>query len=68
MLEQDYSYEPYALVLPRGDADFRLAVNRELARLFRSGEITGILNYWFGAYGDPSVLLAAFVYLNSFPE
>jgi polar amino acid transport system substrate-binding protein/glutamate/aspartate transport system substrate-binding protein len=68
MLEQDYSYEPYALVLPRGDPDFRLAVNRELARLFRSGEISGLLNHWFGAYGNPSVLLAAFVYLNSFPE
>ena len=68
MLDQDYSYEPYALVLPRGDAEFRLAVNRELARLFRSGEITGILNYWFGAIGGPSVLLASMIYLNSIPE
>lgn len=68
MLEQDYSYEPYALVLPRGDADLRLAVNRELARLFRTGEIAEILNHWFGAIGNPSVLLAAMVYLNSIPE
>jgi hypothetical protein len=51
MLEEDYSYEPYALMLPRGDVDLRLAVNRELARLYRSGEIAQILNYWFGAIG-----------------
>ena len=68
MLEQDYSYEPYALVLPRGDADLRLVVNRELARLFRTGDIADILNHWFGAIGNPSVLLAAMVYLNSIPE
>lgn len=68
VLEQDYSYEPYAITLPRGDAGLRLAVNRELARLFRTGEISEILNYWFGAIGAPSVLLTAMVYLNSIPE
>jgi ABC-type amino acid transport substrate-binding protein len=68
MLEQDFSYEPYAITLPRGDAALRLAVNRELARLYRSGEISEILNHWFGAIGEPSVLLAAMVYLNSIPE
>lgn len=68
MLEQDFSYEPYAITLPRGDAGLRLAVNRELARLYRSGEISEILNHWFGAMGEPSVLLAAMVYLNSIPE
>jgi ABC-type amino acid transport substrate-binding protein len=68
MLEQDYSYEPYAITLPRGDADLRLAVNRELARLFRTGDISEVLNHWFGAIGAPSVLLTAMVYLNSIPE
>jgi len=68
VLEQDYSYEPYAITLPRGDAGLRLAVNRELARLFRTGEISEILNHWFGAIGAPSLLLTAMVYLNSFPE
>ena len=55
MLEQDFSFEPYAITLPRGDAGLRLAVNRELARLYRSGEISEILNHWFGAIGEPSV-------------
>jgi ABC-type amino acid transport substrate-binding protein len=68
MLEQDYSYEPYAIALPRGDADLRLAVNRELARLFRSGDISDVMNHWFGALGGPSLLLTAMVYLNSIPE
>jgi ABC-type amino acid transport substrate-binding protein len=68
MLEQDYSYEPYAIVLPRGDVDLRLTVNRELARLFRSGDISEMLNHWFGALGSPSLLLTAMVYLNSIPE
>ena len=68
MLEQDYSYEPYAIALPRGDSDLRLAVNRELARLFRSGDISEVMNYWFGALGGPSLLLTAMVYLNSIPE
>jgi len=68
MLEQDYSYEPYAIMVPRGDADLRLAVNRELARVFRSGEISDVLNHWFGALGTPSILLTSMVYLNSIPE
>jgi ABC-type amino acid transport substrate-binding protein len=68
MLEHDFSYEPYAITLPRGDAGLRLSVNRELARLYRTGEISEILNHWFGAIGEPSVLLAAMLYLNSTPE
>jgi len=68
MLDQDYSYEPNAIALPRGDSDLRLAVNRELARLFRSGDISDVMNTWFGALGTPTVLLTAMVYLNSIPE
>jgi hypothetical protein len=41
MLDQDYSYEPYAIALPRGDADLRLAVNRELARPVPHGRHLG---------------------------
>ena len=33
------SYEPYALVIPRTDPDFRHLVNSTLARLFRNGQI-----------------------------
>jgi ABC-type amino acid transport substrate-binding protein len=41
--------EPYALALPRGDSDFRLAVDRALSRVYRSREIGTIFASAFGA-------------------
>ena len=43
--------EQYALMLPRGDADMRLAVNRVLARLYRSREIEEIYQRSLGPLG-----------------
>lgn len=63
-----FSYEPYGLMLKRGDASFRLAVNRVLAKLYRSGEIAEIYKKWFGPLGDPSGVLLAMYILNSLPE
>lgn len=68
LLDEDYSVEPYALVLPRGEPDLRLAVNRALAGLYRSGQVEEIFARWFGAMGKPSVLLTALYYLQSIPE
>jgi len=68
LLDEDFSIEPYALVLPRGDHEFRLAVNRVLARLFRSGEIVNIYNRWLGRLGPPSVLLSATYFMQSLAE
>lgn len=64
----DFSYEPYALVLRRDDPDFRLAVNRALANLYRTGDIDGIFQRWLGALGQPGPMLHAMVYLNTLPE
>jgi len=64
----DFSVEPYALALPRNDADFRLAVNRALVALFRSGEIDAIFQRWLGGLGQPGTLLHALFYLNTLPE
>jgi len=64
-----FSYEPYGLMLPRGDADFRLAVNRVLASLYRSGEIIDVFKRWFAAIGArPSPLLLAMYTLHGIPE
>jgi glutamate/aspartate transport system substrate-binding protein len=63
-----FSYEPYGLMLRRGDADFRLAVNRVLSRLYRSGEIIPIFERWFGPYDRASDLLRAMYQLQSIPE
>jgi glutamate/aspartate transport system substrate-binding protein len=62
-----YSYEPYGLVMRR-DPEFRLAVDRQLARLYRSGEIINIVEKWFGALGEPPPLLKAMYILNAYPE
>jgi ABC-type amino acid transport substrate-binding protein len=68
LLEEDYSIEPYALALPKGDHDYRLAVNRVLARLYRTGDIAKIYNPWLGRLGPPSVLLSAAYFIQSLPE
>ena len=68
LMDEDFSVEPYALALPRDDAGFRLAVNRSLAAVFRSGEIAQVYDRWFGQFGQPSLLLSALYYLQQVPE
>lgn len=63
-----FSYEPYGFMLRRNDPDFRLAVNRALAALYRSGEIGPIYDRWFGAFGKPSQAIQAMYLLNGLPE
>jgi ABC-type amino acid transport substrate-binding protein len=68
LLDEDFSIEPYALPLPRGDADFRLAVNRVLAGLYRTGGIEKIYNEWLGKLGPPSLLLSAAFFIQGLAE
>src|SRR5688572_18762360 len=68
LLDEDFSIEPYALALPKGDHDYRLAVNRVLARLYRTGDIAKIYNPWLGRLGPPSVLLSAAYFIQRLPE
>jgi ABC-type amino acid transport substrate-binding protein len=63
-----FSYEPYGFMLRRNDAAFRLAVNRALAGLYRSGDIVAIYERWFGAFGKPSQAILAMYLLNGLPE
>ena len=51
LLPDDLSVEKYAIGLPRGDWAFRLAINKGLARVFRSGQILEVFNKWFGRFG-----------------
>ena len=62
MLPDDLSFEPYAIVLPRGDWAFRLAVNTALAEVFRSGLIFSVFGKWFDQIKlkPGPVLLSAF--------
>jgi ABC-type amino acid transport substrate-binding protein len=66
--EQYLSYEPYGFMLRRGDAPFRLAVNRVLSSLYRSGEIIQIYSRWFGKLGPPGKILIAMYALYALPE
>lgn len=68
VVDEDFSIEPYALVVPRNDPDFRLAVNRGLARVYRSGEIVQVYERWLGPLGKPGMLLNALYYLQRIPE
>jgi glutamate/aspartate transport system substrate-binding protein len=58
LLPDDLSIEQYAIVLPRGDWAFRLAVNTGLAKVFRSGKTVDLFERWFFG-SQPGVLLQA---------
>jgi ABC-type amino acid transport substrate-binding protein len=68
LLDRYLSYEPYALMLRRGDPEFRLAVNRTLARLYRSGQVLDIYRRWFGQWGNPSPLTLGMYAVEGLPE
>jgi ABC-type amino acid transport substrate-binding protein len=68
LINQDFSFEPYALVIRRDDPDFRLAVNRALVGLYKSGEIDAVYVKWLAPLGQPGPLLNAMFYLNSLPD
>jgi ABC-type amino acid transport substrate-binding protein len=63
-----FSYEPYGFMVRRNDGAFRLAVNRALAALYRSGDIAPIYEKWFGAFGKPTPAIQAMYLLNGLPE
>lgn len=68
-LADDLSIEPYAIALPRGDWEMRLAVNTALAEIFRGEDIKRIFARWFGQIGlQPGVLLGAAYVLGALSE
>jgi len=48
-----FSFEPYAMMVPRGDTEFRLIADKALASLFRTARIRRVYHEWFGRYGEP---------------
>jgi len=64
-----FSFEPFALALPRGDADFQLIADRVLSELNRTAAILKIYKRWFGSFGkELPEALSALYQLNSTPE
>jgi glutamate/aspartate transport system substrate-binding protein len=68
LIGEDLSFEPYGIVLPRGDAALRLAVDTGLSQLYRSSEIEEIFGRWFAAFGRPSPIIEAIYLLGAIPE
>lgn len=68
LMSDELSFEPYAIVLPRGDSDFRLAVNTGLSKLYDSNEIQQIFGKWFAAFGDPGPITKIMYILGTIPE
>lgn len=52
VLDRYFNYEPLALVVARGDEDFRLLVDRSLSGLYRSENFFDIYTRFFGAPSD----------------
>jgi len=69
MLPEDLSFEPFAIMLPRGDWEFRLAVNTGLARIFRSGAVVELYTKYFGSFGrQQSSWVGAVMTFGGLPE
>jgi polar amino acid transport system substrate-binding protein/glutamate/aspartate transport system substrate-binding protein len=63
-----FSLEPYALALPHGDEDFRLAVDRALSHIYRSGEIGVVFAHTFGNEMQPSDILKTLYSVSALPD
>lgn len=46
------SFEPYAMMVKRGDVEFRLVADRALAGVYRTAKIRRLHQLWFGQYGE----------------
>lgn len=68
LIEEFFSYEPHGFVLKRGDAAFRLAVNRALASMYRSGEVGPIFEKYFGSMTTAGATVVNMYLMNGLPE
>ena len=68
LLADALSFEPYAIGLPRGDWQMRLAVNSALAQIYRGGAVREIFGRWFGAIGRPGPVIEAAFLFGALPE
>jgi ABC-type amino acid transport substrate-binding protein len=64
---EDLSLETYGLMMRRGDAEFRLAVDRVLANLYRT-EIDQVYNQWLQPLGKPTMALLTMYLLSALPD
>jgi ABC-type amino acid transport substrate-binding protein len=68
LVEEFFSYEPHGFMLKRGDAAFRLSVNRALATMYRSGEVAPIFEKAFGSMTTAAPIILNMYLMNGLPE
>jgi len=69
LLADNYlTIEPYALALPHGDENFRLAVDRALSHIYRSGKIAQIFSNTFGDKAKPSRIVQTLYLISALPD
>ncbi len=66
--EDQFTIETYGLALARGDADFRLAVDRGLSRLYLTGEVEVLFAEAFGPEARMTDLLRSLYRLSALPR
>jgi glutamate/aspartate transport system substrate-binding protein len=42
-----YSVDPYAIMIPRGDAQFKQLVDKSLVAMFKNGTVSSLYDKWF---------------------
>lgn len=62
---RSFTHEPYALALPKGDAELRLEIDRALSELYRSGAVLRLYERHFGA---PTAQALLFYAMTALPE
>ena len=65
VLDRQFTYAPIALALERGNADFRLIVDRALSQIFHSEKFHNLFVKWFG---KPDQSADTFFRLSTLPE
>ena len=68
LVDEFFSYEPHGFMLKRGDAAFRLSVNRALAAMYRSGEVGPIFEKSFGSMTTAAPIILNMYLMNGLPE
>ena len=64
-----FSFEPYAMMVQRNDADFRLVANRAIAQLYRGGQFAQLYQTWIGSAGiTPSAMLMGMYQIQTLSE
>lgn len=69
LLADNYlTIEPYALALPLGESRLRLAVDRALSHLYRSGRVAKIFQDAFGPEAKPTALQKGLYTVSGLPD